>query len=189
MMDKIEELKAVASNEKLNAEERGVAAKLLETLEKPKPPKTMEDHLEEMTRRNEAKDAAYRADQLARFKVCVVCALKQDKDAEVCGLCGATDKWESPLPDSPERREQIAITTDWADDQLNERIARDSSYTTRARVKHCIRILELRDVPRVRSFWERAGFDIDGKPRTTNPAPQQSSHTTLYAPIRAAQYE
>ncbi len=159
------ELRAVAHNEALSAEERDVAAKLLETLEAPKPtPKSVS--ISEMLAQTfadiTARADAYRAEQLARFKVCSGCCLKQAEENDICELCGVQGPWEPPVPDSAERTRYIAASTTYSDDELNDHIARDAMNT--AFVTHCARVLELRGVERVKSFWEKAGFTITGAP-------------------------
>lgn len=159
-MNKIEELKATAANEALSAEEREVAAKLLEKLGS-SPKERIRRNLETAFKEIEEKAAAYRADLVARFKVCGSCFLKQLKANEACELCGASDKWESPITENTERQHRIAETTDYTDEQLNHLI---SAYSDVTRAEHCAKVLELRGTPRVRSFWERAGFDLRGRP-------------------------
>lgn len=176
-------MRAIANSDTATAEEKAVAAKLLAELEKPKTPA---DLLAQAFAGIDAKAAAYRADQLARFKVCSACCLmRQSKGNDRCDLCGASGKWESPLPESLERGRYIAATTSWTNDELNQYIARTSINTALA--AHCARVLELRGVDRVRSDWERAGFDIHGH-KHGSVAPTVAKLPTLASPSAGVSY-
>ena len=154
----IEELRASANNEALSTEEREVAFKLLATLEKPKP-KSIADILAVTFANIEANADAYRADQIARFKVCSSCCFKQPKDNNHCELCGQRGPWESPVPDSAERTRFIAMSTSYSEEELNYLIEHSSNVVLAG---HSAKVLELRGVERVKSFWENAGFTITG---------------------------
>jgi hypothetical protein len=88
---------------------------------------------------------------------------KQARENDICELCGQSEGWERAAidPPNPDRCRLIAVSTIYSDEELNSYIANSSIDV--AFVNHCARILRLRGVPRVRSFWERAGFDLNGK--------------------------
>lgn len=158
--EKIVSLRAIVEDEKIAAEKREEAARVLMELEQ-KP----ENRIAQVFAKIEADHAKYVADQNGYFKVCGSCYRKQDKDRDVCELCGHGGNWERVIvegPDNSRRTCMIAAATTYTDEKLNWYI--HNSSIDIAFVLHCARILQLRGVPRVRSFWERAGFSITGQP-------------------------
>lgn len=158
---KAQVLRDAVANENLSPEQRAQAAKLLAQLESA--PLNFEQFCERIAA--EAAEARDRENQ--RFKVCGSCYRKQAKERATCELCGRST-WEAAAtePGNPQRCSYIAAATSYSADQLQWYIAHDSMDTAFA--KHCAKVLELRGIPRVRSFWERAGFTLDGQPSTGN---------------------
>lgn len=167
-----ERLRAVVNDESLSPEQRDIAAKLLAELEKPRPA-TPAAILEQVYQNIDRKVAEHRAEQLENYKVCSACCLKQPKANDRCELCGTSGKWESPLPESLERQRCIAATTRYSNDELNNVVATFSMHTDF--VEHCVRVLALRGVPRVRSFWEGPGLDIHGRRLESDPPKKRTA--------------
>lgn len=161
---RVQTLREAAANEALSPERRAEAAALLAEMEKA-PPAPPGGIWAEVFRRIDERYAAYVENENARLKVCPSCYRKQPKDRQACELCGSTpESWEWPVhePYDPMRGALIAAATNSTPEELNAIIANDSIRL--GLVRHCARVLELRGIPRVRSFWERAGCTIDGAP-------------------------
>jgi len=126
------------------------------------PGQAFEDYLNCADQRAaEAQEARKREN--ATLKVCPDCYRKQAKDRQSCELCGKTPaRWDPAAtdPPNPERCHYVAASTTYTPEELNSYIARSSIDTPF--VKHCARVLELMGIRRVQSFWEGAGFDIEG---------------------------
>jgi hypothetical protein len=158
-----EELKTIISDGSLSVEERDEATRLLAELEKKKQPENFVDLFAKSFDKSKEDYAAWVADQNVRFKVCGSCYRKQLKGRESCELCGAA-AWQLAVVDSSDGRHSRLIwaATEATGEQLNayvEHTSIDTDY-----VQHCAKVLELRGIPRVRSFWERAGFTMLGRP-------------------------
>lgn len=159
----ISQLKEAIANESLPDSQRKDAAALLAQLE-PKPNINAKELFAEVFARitQRATEAHERENRL--FKVCASCYRKQPRDHETCELCGKEPaSWEPVELGNPEQCKRVAAATSFTADELNSYIANCSMDVAFA--KHCAYVLELRGIPRVRSFWERAGFTFEGKER------------------------
>lgn len=158
-----EELQAIISDGSLPVEERDEATRLLAELEKGQSKTGTMDQFDVWLAKIDENYAAYVADQNARFKICGSCYRKQFKDRDTCELCAAAS-WQPAVAGSTDGRRSRLIwaATEATGEELNAYIERDSMDTSY--VQHCARVLELRGIPRVRSFWERAGFTMLGRP-------------------------
>jgi hypothetical protein len=159
--NRIEELRAVITDESTTPEQREEARKVLAELESQ--PENIVDLFAKSLDKIDENYAKYVSDQNARFKVCGACYRKQFKDRDTCELCGAAT-WQPAVVDSSDGRRSRLIwaATEATGEELNAYVERDSMDTSY--VQHCARILELRGIPRTKSFWERAGFTMLGRP-------------------------
>jgi hypothetical protein len=160
--NRIEELRAVITDESTTPEQREEARKVLAELEGQSKTNRM-DQLDLWLAKIDENYADYVSDQNARFRVCGSCHRKQFKDRDTCELCAAAS-WQPAVVDSSDGRRSRLIwaASEATGEQLNwyvEHSSMDIAY-----VQHCARILELRGIARVRSFWECAGFTMLGRP-------------------------
>jgi len=96
----------------------------------------------------------------AELKVCGTCYRRQSKDNTRCELCNEAPQWRPSLMPTTSREAMVRASTTDSVEELQARIANEALKTELA--AHSIRVLKLMGIEPVRSFWQRAGFDVHG---------------------------
>lgn len=129
-----------------------------------------------------------------KYQVCQDCFRKQAKGNQTCELCGIRpDKWMEPaftgelepanVATYARRARFISAATVYSAEKLNWYIEYSSSDIDF--IKHCARVLELKGVPRVMSFWERSGFTLEGKTKESSDPSRAAREVTFNTDVNS----